>query len=271
MHQDTSTNDSIDENRKLKGRAFGPAADEFGKALAPLGTEIGSTATLVGTRLTGAINGLVFGYDAISEWLQRAISKRLESISQEKIVEPDPRIAVPAIQALTYSMNEEHVRDMFASLLATNMNSDTNKDAHPAFTQLIKEMTSLDALVLQQLRSPQICFRIRFGKPNGWRELGLSYTFTVADTNESNISLSLNNLVRLGLVRETTNEWSNIPDLEKKEKRALKAYANVAQAYADMPSEVRKSFEIPAGSLFARRDGYILSQLGKAFLRICLP
>lgn len=271
MSHDTSTDSSKDKNTKLRDRALGPAADELGKALAPLGSELGSTATLIGTRITGAIKGLVYGYDTVSDWLMRAVTERLKSTPKEKIVEPDPRIAVPAIQALTYSINEEHIRDMFASLLAADMNADTKKDAHPAFTQLIKEMTSLDALVLRQLRNPQVCFRIRFGAMNRWHDLGIRYTFAVAEADEARISLSLNNLMRLGLARETTNEWRFIPNLEEMEKAALKVYEQVAQALQELPPEAQGDVDIANGSLFSRRDGYLLSRLGEDFLRICLP
>ena len=65
---------------------------------------------------------------------------------------PNPRIAVPALQALTYSLDDELIREMFANLLAADMNAETKKDAHPAFVELIKEMTPADARVLKICR-----------------------------------------------------------------------------------------------------------------------
>ena len=52
------------------------------------------------------------------------VTRRLVGIAEGKIVPPNPRIAVPAMQALVYSVGEEHIRDMFANLLAADMNID---------------------------------------------------------------------------------------------------------------------------------------------------
>ena len=89
---------------KLGQQALGPAAKQFGQALAPLGTDAGEVATLVGTRLLGTVRGLVHGYDVVSVWLHEAVTRRLKEVSRDKIAEPNPRVTVPAVQALTYSM-----------------------------------------------------------------------------------------------------------------------------------------------------------------------
>ena len=52
------------------------------------------------------------------------------------------------MQALTYSLDEEHIREMFANLLAADMNADTKKGAHPAFVEFIKDMTPIEAKLL---------------------------------------------------------------------------------------------------------------------------
>jgi hypothetical protein len=73
------------------------------------------------------------------------MDQRLKGVPREKIVPPEPRIAVPALQALTYSLDDKLIRDMFANLLAADMNVDTKRDAHPAFVEIIKEMTPAEA------------------------------------------------------------------------------------------------------------------------------
>src|ERR1700737_1716649 len=83
-------------------RALGPAADKFGRAIAPLGKEAGEVSVKVGRILLSAIEGMVWGLDRIGEWLGAAIWARLKDTPKEKIVEPNPRIAVPAVQALVY-------------------------------------------------------------------------------------------------------------------------------------------------------------------------
>jgi Abortive infection alpha len=76
------------------------------------------------------------------------LAKRLERIPPENRATPNPRIAVPAIQALAYSFDEKIIREMFANLLEADSKVDRKGKAHPAFVQLIKQMTPLDAKVL---------------------------------------------------------------------------------------------------------------------------
>ena len=49
----------------------------------------------------------------------------------EKIVEPEPYVAVPAIQAISYAMNSDELRNLYANLLAKSMIKDTKDTVHP--------------------------------------------------------------------------------------------------------------------------------------------
>lgn len=82
---------------KLAERAVGPAADEFGKAVAPLGERAGKLTVYVGDKLLGMLEASVFGLERVAEWVKAEVSKRLKDVPEEKITEPNPRIAVPAV------------------------------------------------------------------------------------------------------------------------------------------------------------------------------
>lgn len=142
---------------KLSERAFGPLVDNFGKEIAPLGMEAGAIAVTVGRMLLKPLQKMVTGLPAIGNWLQAAIAARLKGVPNEKIVEPNPRIAMPAVQSLVNSMGDEYIKEMFATLIATDMNADTKRSAHPAFVEIIKQMTPQDAkLYLRLFHDPQI-------------------------------------------------------------------------------------------------------------------
>lgn len=66
-------------------------------------------------------------------------------------MEPEAYVAVPAIQAISYSMNSEELRNLYANLLAKAMNSDTKDMVHPSFVEIIKQMSPIDALVLNEI------------------------------------------------------------------------------------------------------------------------
>jgi hypothetical protein len=123
------------------------------------------------------IRGLVGGLDRIGKWLEEAITKKLKDTPEAKIVEPNPRVAVPAVQALLYSMDDEFIREMFANLLAADMDADRKDGVHPAFVELIKEMTPEDAKVLTSVvERSQIRFRIG-ARTDSWQQLETAYTY----------------------------------------------------------------------------------------------
>ena len=72
---------------------------------------------------------------------EKLLEKKLANIAEDKITEPESYVAVPAIQQLSYSLDSEELREMYANLLASSMNIDTKTSVHPAFVEI---MTYLD-------------------------------------------------------------------------------------------------------------------------------
>jgi hypothetical protein len=183
--------------------AFGPAAVNFGKELAPLGKEAGAVTLKVGRLLIGLVDKAVYGVEDVSIWLREAVVKRLTNVSPDDIIEPNPRIAIPAVQALIYSINENHIAEIFANLLAAGMNVHTKADAHPAFVEIIKQMSSNDARLLQKIS--RINWRdvedrgslFRRPSEDKWEVVARELNFSF---DETSVAMSLSNLARLGLL-----------------------------------------------------------------------
>lgn len=55
------------------------------------------------------------------------------------------------MQALTYTAQNETLREMYVNLLANSMNTDKNSVVHPSFVEIIKQMNSLDAKVFDEI------------------------------------------------------------------------------------------------------------------------
>ncbi|MEB1110120.1 DUF4393 domain-containing protein [Citrobacter portucalensis] len=121
--------------------ALQPAAQEVGKAL-------GTVAKLVNVALA-PVSVLVWGYDQIREFTATKVAEKLKGVPPEKIVTPSPNVAGPAIEALRYTGHEESLSEMYASLLATAMNKDTIEKAHPAFVDIIKQLTPDEAKIVR--------------------------------------------------------------------------------------------------------------------------
>jgi len=256
-------------------KALGPAADEFGREVAPLGKRAGKLTAYVGDKLLGMLEWSVFGIERVAEWVHVAVSERLKNLPEEKLAEPNPRIAVPAVQALTYSMGEEHIREMFANLLAADMNSDLKESAHPAFVEIIKEMTPVDARLLDRLRkSPEVEFKVRIGMPRKWNELGIEYSFQIEGMAVPQIAASISNLERLGLIYLNRGEAPIRSELEEREKAIGEAYKHVEeqleQAKQALKSHPEMLATMPNGKVFSSKSGIFLTPLGHMFTKVCL-
>lgn len=79
----------------------------------------------------------------------KSIEDKVELIQEDKLQAPPLQIYGPAIQALSYSIDDVHLREMFAKLLASSMDSDVAPDLHPAYVEILKQMNSNEALIFK--------------------------------------------------------------------------------------------------------------------------
>jgi len=139
----------------------------------------------------------------------KLLSHKLESLNPEKIIDAPCHIAVPALQALSYSMDSNDLKEMYASLLAKAMNSDFTESVHPGFVELIKQMSPLDAIMLKEISKaiaiPYINLVVNL-KIITTSEMGTITTFhffteySISCLDINSVSISVSNLIRLGLV-----------------------------------------------------------------------
>jgi len=83
------------------------------------------------------------------EETKKLLEKKLENVPPELIEEPEPYIAVPAIQNISYCMDNEELRDMYANLLANSMNKVVKEGVHPGFVEIIKQMSPDEAKIMK--------------------------------------------------------------------------------------------------------------------------
>lgn len=119
----------------------------------PATKEIGNVLGKSAKALLFPIRGFLWGWEKIEQVVTEGVEKRFEKIPEENRKTPDPEIAVPLMQALTYTAQNETLREMYLNLLANSMDIDKEKDVHPSFVELIKQMNSLDAKVFHKLIS----------------------------------------------------------------------------------------------------------------------
>jgi hypothetical protein len=123
--------------------ALKPAAKEVGKALE-------TTAKAVNLVLQ-PIRKFILKHEQIDEFISNDVAKKLKNVPRENIIEPKITVAGPALEAMRFAGNESELRAMYANLLANSMNSDYADSVHPAYVEIIKQLTPAEARLLKFL------------------------------------------------------------------------------------------------------------------------
>ena len=260
-----------------------------------LGETVTETGKMLG-RIPRAINAALMPLDI---WIEkreynlaatkRILAAKLEHIDSEKITTPEPYIAVPAIQAISYAMNDESIRNMYSNLLSKAMFTETKDDVHPVFVDIIKNMSPRDASNLSLFKDKKefviANFRLR-GKS--------SYIYIKKDVfiankdyqDIDNQAVSVSLLEYLGLIKTDFTRWHILDDYADFNK--LMGKLNIELPPAPIPKEVarilfkkddpkeQEKFENQLDTAYEKRSAEIqkgiveITPLGKAFLEICL-
>jgi hypothetical protein len=133
----------------LVSQAFGPAAEEFGEEIRPIGTEVGALTVRATRTLLKPVGALVWGFEKVEEWIAKSIAPKIEEIPPEFRVEPALIVAGPAIGAMKYCGSEPHIRELFVNLLVTSMDSRSASTAHPAFVEMVKQISPDEAKMIK--------------------------------------------------------------------------------------------------------------------------
>tara|TARA_R110002072_G_scaffold302674_1_gene487189 strand:+ start:1844 stop:2677 length:834 start_codon:yes stop_codon:yes gene_type:complete len=191
--------------------AIQPVAKEAGKALQTVGRTV--NAALMPVR------GLVWGVEKIEEFVQTKVTKKLSSIPVENICPPDPAVAGPALESLRYTGHKESLSELYANLLASAMDKETAKTAHPGFVEIIRNMSADEARLLEYIIknevAPIVDIKKVLVKQGG--ELKVSELVSTlghdAGLEHKDLSASyLINLERLGLVEIPRDGHLTKPD-----------------------------------------------------------
>lgn len=93
-------------------------------------------------------------------------AEKLKHVPKEDIIEPTTDVVVPAMIANSYNTSED-LRHLYASLLAKAMDKKTTAFVHPAYVEIIKQLSPQEAMFLKSstiLSNPLGICDIRFQK-----------------------------------------------------------------------------------------------------------
>lgn len=95
-------------------------------------------------------------FEQAEKWLANGVATRLKRIPPDQVIAPSRLIAIQAIAGLSLTGGEPVLREMFANLVASTMDSHKAPYAHPSFAEKIKQMSPDEARILKYLaKQPQ--------------------------------------------------------------------------------------------------------------------
>jgi tetrahydromethanopterin S-methyltransferase subunit G len=188
--------------------------------------------------------------------------KRLESIPENEVVPVDPEIGVPILEKLTY-INNETIAEMFVSLLASASSAATLQTVHPSFITIISNISPDEARLVGYFANntylPWVTVWIITNERGGgyahW-ERGV-WIGDLELTFESNFGMYILNLVGLGIVEISNEEW--LADDEY--------YAPIVERLDPVLKKLEN--EQPPKEYEVKKGFYRVTPYGTAFIRAC--
>ncbi len=95
---------------------------------------------------------------AVQERLEEKLRPAIDQVPEENRIAPPSSIAVPIMQHLSYIEDGNILIELFQNLLARAMDKARNSEAHPAFINIIQQLSPDEALLLFELKISQFEF-----------------------------------------------------------------------------------------------------------------
>lgn len=133
---------------------------------------------------------LKYSYDL--QEFEKELKEKINEIPEDERVEPDIQVIAPALEAAKYCIGKEELRKLFVELISNSIDKYYSKDVHPMFAEIIKQLSSVDALVLKNIYKYQY-----------------DGSLTV-DVDDEALLLSLSALEKHGIIY--TNMYQNLRD-----------------------------------------------------------
>lgn len=137
------------------------------------------------------------------------MAEKVADIPDENLTAPSASVAVPAIQGLSYSLEEPNLKEMYLHLLATATDGRRSDQAHPSFAEIIKQLSPEEAHLLRATLARRVLaivqLRRRAETGTGgtlWANhvMGLVDSETDEVSEEPSLAVWVDNWLRLGLV-----------------------------------------------------------------------
>lgn len=192
--------------------------------------------------------------------------KKMDAVKDEDRCEVHPEIGVPIMQVLHYTTNDD-IAEMFTNLLVSASITSMAGSAHPAFVEIIKQMSPDEAKIVQYLKNgeeiPYISLRVNSSEPIEGFELAVVKAVAINEDVEmmypQNVQIYISNLLSLGIIADSG-------DLQLAES----SYYDKVIKYHHL-DEMKSKYESSHGADNVDYDKgyYHVTEIGKLFIDAC--
>lgn len=168
----------------------------------------------IGNRIAAAYEKSKFKHNLNVEDFKNKLINNVSAIKKENLQEPKISIVGPALEASKYYFEEEEIRELFANLIVSSMDSTYNGLVQHSFVEIIKQLSPYDAKLFNTLEEEfTINYKTKdiiidslnteYTKLLGFSDLKASRGYNYKNEHfkdKIKNAISLSNLKRLGLI-----------------------------------------------------------------------
>lgn len=135
-------------DNEIKGAVDKLAVPIYEDALKPFAKEISNGLVSIARM---ANSGIYLLEDCVvtTNRVLRMVAENLALLPVDEISFERPRVALHALNEAKFAINEEEIQKLFANLISASLIKNKINMAHPAYVEIIKQLTPDEALILQ--------------------------------------------------------------------------------------------------------------------------
>lgn len=195
------------------------------------------------------------------EVFRKQLEESMDHIPADKKIEPSVQTTAQALENSKYCIDEDNLREMFTALISNSMNIDYQKDTHPSFAEILKQMSPLDAEIIKVFKnSPLVGLpigRYQINENGGYQTLleNVFIDYFMPDLEACSISIS--SLTRLGLLKVSYDD--------------ILLNSEAYTGFDVHPWFLLLKKNLPDKNVTIHKGIVSLTPLGRSFTRICIP
>lgn len=235
-------------------------ATDYEKVSRRLGHQVGTSIETIAETINTALSAFVTesSFAVVKQLLMPVVNDHLRHIGTTRVQPPPARIVGPIFESIRCCRGDPFLVGLLGKLLATSMDPRIREKAHPAFVNLVMQLTAVDVRVLSVFRR-QDSYPVIWFYTSTCSEMYSHIAECAGITNIDSFTISIDNLTRLDLLSFVVPHRG----FSDKVKKLAEEPATIARK--DRIAECRQE------TVKISRAECSVNRLGKMFIEACLP